>query len=167
MSAIVLPVAIGACARRDTGRGAVAAAARRVDRIAAIALAGAAVGLVVALGLSITPDVSQLTVFTAAFLAGFASGAGGRFGAADVILTQIVVLLVADWALSMQPMLLFVRWIAIQFPNILNNLEISHLPAITAFDPKRFPRLSIVRRRIRRHPRQQRQRQRQRQQNRK
>ena len=53
-------------------------------------------------------------------------------------------------------MLLFVRWIAIQFPNILNNLEISRGPAITAFDPKRFPRLSIVRRRIRRHPRQQR-----------
>ena len=85
MSAIVLPAAAGACAPGDTGRGAVAAAVRRVDRIAAITPAGAGVGLVVALGLPCAPVVAQDTVFIAAFLAGFARGAGGRFGAAGVI----------------------------------------------------------------------------------
>ena len=85
MFAIILLAAAGACARRDTGRGAVAAAVRRVDRIAAITPAGAGVGLVVALGLPCAPVVAQDTVFIAAFLAGFARGAGGRFGAAGVI----------------------------------------------------------------------------------
>ena len=33
----------------------------------------------------LTPDVAQNTVFTAAFLTGFARGAGGCFGAAGVI----------------------------------------------------------------------------------
>lgn len=75
MSAIVLSAAAGACARRDTGRGAVAAAVLRVDRIAAIALAGAGVGLVVALGLPRAPVVAQLPVFIAAFLADFSRGA--------------------------------------------------------------------------------------------
>ena len=85
MSAIILPAAIGACAQFDTGRGAVAAAVLRLNRIAAITLAGADVGLVVALGLPRAPVVAQDTVFIAAFLAGFARGAGGRFGAAGVI----------------------------------------------------------------------------------
>ena len=84
MSAIVLPAAVGACAQLDTGRVAVAAAVCRVNRSAAIALAGADVGLVVALGLPRAPVVAQDTVLTVAFLAGFACGAGGRFGAAGV-----------------------------------------------------------------------------------
>ena len=98
MSAIVSLAAIGACARRDTGRGAVAAAARRVNRVAAFTLAGTGVGLVVAVGLPIAPDVAELTVFTAAFLAGFACGAGGSFGAASVILTPEVAFFFAAWA---------------------------------------------------------------------
>ena len=85
MFAIILLAAAGACARRDAGRIAVAAAVRRVDRVAAITPAGAGVGLVVALGLPCAPVVAQDTVFTAAFLAGFARGAGGCFGAAAVI----------------------------------------------------------------------------------
>ena len=69
---------------RDAGRGAVAAAARPVNRVAAITLAGTGVGLVVIIGLPRAPVVAQNTVFLAAFIAGFARGAGGRFGAAAV-----------------------------------------------------------------------------------
>lgn len=98
MSAVVRPAAIGACARRDTGRGAVAAAVCRVNRVAAFTLAGTGVGIVVAVGLPIAPVVAQLTVFTAAFLTGFARGAGGRFGAANVILTPEVAFFFAYWA---------------------------------------------------------------------
>ena len=61
-----------------------AVAVSRFNRAAAIALAGTGVGLVVSAGLPFSPDVAQLTVFTAAFLAGFASGAGGRFGSASM-----------------------------------------------------------------------------------
>ena len=56
-----------------------AVAVSRFNRAAAIALAGAGVG-VVAVGLPIAPDVAENAVFAAAFLAGFACGAGGRFG---------------------------------------------------------------------------------------
>lgn len=72
------------------GAGAVCAAVRsaavavsRFNRAAAIALAGAGVG-VVAVGLPIAPDVAENAVFAAAFLAGFACGAGGRFGSASM-----------------------------------------------------------------------------------
>ena len=98
MSAIVSLAAIGACARRDTGRGAVAAAVCRVNRVAAFTLAGTGVGIVVAVGLPIAPVVAELTVFTAAFLAGFACGVGGRFGSANVILTPEVAFFFAYWA---------------------------------------------------------------------
>lgn len=98
ISAIVSLAAIGACARRDTGRGAVAAAVCRVNRVAAFTLAGTGVGIVVAVGLPRAPVVAELTVFTAAFLAGFACGAGGRFGAANVILTPEVAFFFAYWA---------------------------------------------------------------------
>lgn len=98
MSAVVRPAAAGACARRDTGRGAVAAAVCRVNRVAAFTLAGTGVGIVVAVGLPRAPVVAQLTVFTAAFLTGFARGAGGRFGAANVILTPEVAFFSAHWA---------------------------------------------------------------------
>lgn len=94
----VLFTAFGACAQSDTGRGATAAAVRRFNRIAALALTGAGVGLAVATGLPITPDVAELAVFTAAFLAGFPRGAGGRFCAARVILTPDVAFFVAAWA---------------------------------------------------------------------
>ena len=60
-----------------------AVAVSRFNRAAAIALAGAGVG-VVAVGLPIAPDVAENAVFAAAFLAGFARGAGGRFGAASM-----------------------------------------------------------------------------------
>ena len=84
MFAIILPAAADACGQFDTGRGAVAAAVCRVNRGAAIALAGTGVGLVVIIGLPRAPVVAQNTVFLAAFIAGFARGAGGRFGAAAV-----------------------------------------------------------------------------------
>lgn len=58
----------------------------------------------------------------------------------------------------MQPMLYFVHLIAFSFPSTPNNLEILPGHAFRAYVPKRFRRLPIVRRRIRRHPRQQRQR---------
>ena len=51
-----------------------AVAVSRFNRAAAIALAGAGVG-VVAVGLPIAPDVAENAVFAAAFLAGFACGA--------------------------------------------------------------------------------------------
>ena len=60
-----------------------AVAVSRFNRAAAIALAGAGVG-VVAVGLPIAPDVAENAVFAAAFLAGFACGAGGRFGSASM-----------------------------------------------------------------------------------
>ena len=53
------------------------------SRVAAIAPAGAGVG-VVAVGLPLAPDVAENAVLSAAQLAGFACGAGGRFGAASV-----------------------------------------------------------------------------------
>ena len=83
MPAVVLPAAIGARARRDAGRAA-AAAVCRIDRAAAIALAGALVRLIVAAGRPLAPVVAELAVFSAASLAGFARGAGGRFGAASM-----------------------------------------------------------------------------------
>ena len=60
-----------------------AVAVSRFNRAAAIALAGAGVG-VVAVGLPIAPDVAENAVFTAALFAGFACGAGGRFGSASM-----------------------------------------------------------------------------------
>lgn len=57
-------------------------AVRGLD-VCCVTLAGAAVGAV-AIGLPRAPVVAQNTVFLAAFLAGFARGAGGRFGAAAV-----------------------------------------------------------------------------------
>lgn len=56
----------------------------------------------------------------------------------------------------MQLMLFIVQLIARSLPNIANNLEICNLPAfvVGALMIKRFPRLRIVRRRLRRHPRQ-------------
>ena len=89
MSAIILLAAVGACVQRDTGRSIVAAAARRVNCVAAFTLAGAGVGLVVAVGLPRTPAVTRFPVFSTAFLTGFARGAGGRFGAACVKLVFV------------------------------------------------------------------------------
>ena len=85
VSAVVLLAAVGACAHGDTVCVAVAAAVRRVNRVAALALAVADVRLVVATGLPRAPIVTQFTVCFAAFLAGFARGAGGGFGAAAVL----------------------------------------------------------------------------------
>ena len=71
-----------ALARHATVRGA-AVAVSRFNRAAAIAPAGAGVG-VVAVGRPIAPDVAEYAVLSAAQRAGFARGAGGRFGAASV-----------------------------------------------------------------------------------
>ena len=78
----VRSAANGASAVCAAVRGA-AVAVSRFNRAAAIALAGAGVG-VVAVGLPIAPDVAENAVFAAAFLAGFACGAGGRFGSASM-----------------------------------------------------------------------------------
>lgn len=78
----VRSAANGASAVCAAVRGA-AVAVSRFNCAAAIAPAGAGVG-VVAVGRPIAPDVAENAVFSAAFLAGFARGAGGRFGAAGV-----------------------------------------------------------------------------------
>jgi hypothetical protein len=98
VSAVVRLAADGACALCDAGRGAVTAAVLRLKRIAALALAGVGVGLAVAAGLPLAPVVTQNAVFTAAFLTGFARGAGGYFGAASVIITPEVAIFLAAWA---------------------------------------------------------------------
>ena len=84
MVAVVLPATGAACSQRNAGRAAVAGAASGVDRIAAFALAVADMLTVVALGLPRAPVVAQDVVFSAALGAGFARGAGRRFGAAGV-----------------------------------------------------------------------------------
>lgn len=71
-----------ALARHAAVRGA-AVAVSRFNCAAAIAPAGAGVG-VVAVGRPIAPDVAENAVFSAAQRAGFARGAGGRFGAASM-----------------------------------------------------------------------------------
>ena len=78
----VRSAANGASAVCAAVRGA-AVAVYRFNRAAAIAPAGAGVG-VVAVGLPIAPVVAENAVLSAAQLAGFARGAGGRFGAASV-----------------------------------------------------------------------------------
>ena len=85
MCAVVLPAAGSACSQGDAGRAAVAGAACGVDRIAAVALAGAEMRTVVAPGLPCAPVVTEFAVLSAALGAGFARGAGRRFGAARVI----------------------------------------------------------------------------------
>ena len=72
----------GASAVCAAVRGA-AVAVSRFNCAAAIAPAGAGVG-VVAVGRPIAPDVAEYAVLSAAQRAGFARGAGGRFGAAGV-----------------------------------------------------------------------------------
>ena len=62
-----------------------AVAVSRFSLAAARALAGAGVG-VVAIGLPLAPDVAENAVLSAAQLAGFARGAGGRFGAASMFI---------------------------------------------------------------------------------
>ena len=76
-----------------------AAAVSRFSRGAALTLAGAGVG-VVAVGRPIAPDVAENAVFAAAFLAGFARGAGGRFGAAGVFKYTTMIIRTARALLS-------------------------------------------------------------------
>lgn len=76
-----------------------AVAVSRFNRAAAIALAGAGVG-VVAVGLPIAPDVAENAVFAAAFLAGFACGAGGRFGSASMFKYTTMIIRTARALLS-------------------------------------------------------------------
>ena len=85
MCAVVLPAAGAACSQRNAGRAAVAGAACGVHRIAAVTLAVADMLTVVTPGLPCAPVVTEFAVLSAALGAGFARGAGRRFGAARVI----------------------------------------------------------------------------------
>ncbi len=93
---VVVSAADVALARLAAVRSA-AVAVSRFSLAAAFAPAGAGVG-VVAVGRPLGPVVAEYAVFAAAFLAGFACGAGGRFGAATVRLTQEVAFFSAFWA---------------------------------------------------------------------
>ena len=90
MISIVFPAAGSAGSQRDAGGGAVAGAVFCLSCVAAIALAGVGVGFVVIVGFPSAPVVAENAVFTAALFAGFARGAGGRFGAAGMESTVIV-----------------------------------------------------------------------------
>ena len=84
MCAVVLPAAGSACSQGDAGCAAVAGAAYGFHRIAAVTLAGAEMLAVVSPGLPCAPVVTEFAVLSAAPGAGFARGAGRRFGAARV-----------------------------------------------------------------------------------
>ena len=79
---VVLSAANVACARHAAVRSA-AVAVSRFCLAAAIAPTGAGVG-VVAVGRPCSPVMAEYAIFSAAQLAGFACGAGGRFGAASM-----------------------------------------------------------------------------------
>ena len=89
MLSIALPAAFSAGSQDDAGGGAIAGASCRISCAAAISLAGAGVGFVVVVGYPSAPVVAENAVFTAALFAGFARGAGGRFGAAGMESTVI------------------------------------------------------------------------------
>ena len=76
-----------------------AVAVSRFNRAAAIALAGAGVG-VVAVGRPCSPVMAEYAIFSAAQLAGFACGAGGRFGAAGVFKYTTMIIRTARALLS-------------------------------------------------------------------
>ena len=128
MPAIVLPAARGARAQRDAGPIA-SAAVFRFDRAAAIALAGAGMRLIIAVGLPLSPVVAEYAVFTAAFLAGFTSGAGGRFGSANVskfiFAARARTFITAIRTSKNSPMPLWVRSAADRCGNEPNDREIS------------------------------------------
>ena len=90
MCAVVLPAAGSACSQGDAGCAAVAGAAYGFHRIAAVTLAGAEMLTVVSPGLPCAPVVTEFAVLSAAPGAGFARGAGRRFGAARVKADWIV-----------------------------------------------------------------------------
>lgn len=90
MPSVVLPFTGSTGSQRDAVSGAVAGAICRISCAAAISLAGAGVGFVVAAGYPSAPIVAENAVLGAALYAGFARGAGGRFGAAGVESTAIV-----------------------------------------------------------------------------
>ena len=91
MLSIALPAAFSAGSQDDAGGGAIAGAICRISCATAIALAGAGVGFVVAAGTpGLAPVVAKHAVLGAALYAGFARGAGRRFGAAGMESTVIV-----------------------------------------------------------------------------
>ena len=67
------------------------------SRVAAIAPAGAGVG-VVAVGLPLAPDVAENAVLSAAQRAGFARGAGGLFGAASMFIYTTIIIISGAYA---------------------------------------------------------------------
>ena len=90
MLSIALPAAFSAGSQDDAGGGAIAGAICRISCAAAISLAGAVVGFVVVVGYPSAPVVAKHAVLGVALYAGFACGAGGRFGAAGMESTAIV-----------------------------------------------------------------------------
>ena len=111
MCAVVLPAAGSACSQRNAGRAAVAGAACGVHRIATVALAGAEMLAVVAPGLPCAPVVTEFAVLSAALGAGFARGAGRRFGAARVI---------ADWIAKKYATFTFTAvWTFVNYPMLI------------------------------------------------
>ena len=157
MCAVVLPAAGSACSQGDAGRTAVAGAACSVHRIAAVALAGAEMLTVVAPGLPCAPVVTEFAVLSAALGAGFARGAGRRFGAARVI---------ADWIAKKYATFTFTAvWTFVNYPmlNVVVSLESCNLmicPRVT----ERTYVADGFRLRFQRHSRQQAQQQRRSQQ---
>ena len=157
MCAVVLPAAGAACSQRNAGRAAVAGAACGVDRIAAVALAGAEMRTVVAPGLPCAPVVTEFAVLSAALGAGFARGAGRRFGAARVIADWIAKKYVtftftAVWTFVNYPMLIVV--VSLESCNLMISLRVT----VTTYVADGF------RLRFQRHSRQQAQQQRRSQQ---
>ena len=152
---VVLSAANVACARHAAVRSA-AVAVSRFCLAAAIAPTGAGVG-VVAVGRPCSPVMAEYAIFSAAQLAGFACGAGGRFGAASVFKHILpgreLIFIIAVRTFNACPMILWVRSTADRGGKELNDWEISFPAAVFAFVIK-HPRRRIVRRRRRRHPRQ-------------
>ena len=157
MCAVVLPAAGSACSQGDAGRTAVAGAACSVHRIAAVTLAGAEMLAVVAPGLPCAPVVTELAVLSAALSAGFARGAGRRFGAARVI---------ADWIAKKYGTFTFTAvWTFVNYPMLIVvvSLESCNLMICPRVTEKTYG-ADGFRLRFRRHSRQQAQQQRRSQQ---
>ena len=157
MCAVVPPAAGSADSQLNAGRPAVAGAACGFLRIAAVTLAGAEMLTVVAPGLPCAPVVTEFAVLSAALGAGFARGAGRRFGAARVI---------ADWIAKKYGTFTFTAvWTFVNYPMLIVvvSLESCNLMICPRVTEKTYG-ADGFRLRFRRHSRQQAQQQRRSQQ---
>ena len=136
MLAVVLSAAGGAGSQGDAGGAAVAAAIGCIDSIAALPQAGTGVGFVVAAGLPLAPVVAQNTVLSAALLAGFARGAGGRFSAAGMkserIIRNPLLNTFAGRAFSLYPVRYRIRRRTDRGRKVSNQFELSKFFAVDA-----------------------------------